>query len=279
VAPVSVGAADPDLEQIYGEAVAGGPLNQVLDLGVTAGQLTSLHPGQIAVSALEAGSGAMGVHLGSRITVYLADGTPYHATVSALYRKSLAAGDVLIPAAVVAGHTGTEPGYTQLLVRGGSPGALAALTAAHPGWHLAGRNVANAQAAAAAAQNNFGSNLILGVIGILCAVSLITTLVVATGERRRSLRLLGCAGATRGQAAAVFGWHAVFVIVTGLIAGVAAGALTMLAVTRTVTGSWTPFIPAPPAAGLVAAITVLTLAAVLIPFRLMLRREPALSPG
>jgi putative ABC transport system permease protein len=279
VAPVSVAAADPDLDQLYGEAVGGGPVNQVLDLGVTAGQLASLHPGQIAVSTLEAGSGAMSVHLGSRITVYLADGTPYRATVSALFRKSLATGDVLIPAAVAAGHTGTRPGYAQLLVRGGSPAALAALTAAHPGWHLAGRNVANAQAAAATAQNGFGDDLILGVIGILCAVSLITTLVVATGERRRSLRLLGCAGATRGQAAAVFGWHAVFVVVTGLLAGIAAGALTLLAVTRTVTGSWTPFIPATPAAGLIAAITVLTLAAVLIPFRLMLRREPALSPA
>ena len=279
VAPVSVAATDPDLEQVYGEAVAGGPLNRVLDLGVTAGQLTSLRPGQIAVSVLEAGSGDLGVHLGSRITVYLPDGTPYHATISALYRKSLATGDVLIPAAVAAGHTGTRPGYAQVLVRGGSPGALAALTAAHPGWHLAGRNVANAQAAQATAQDSFGTDLILGVIGTLCAVSLITTLAVATGERRRSLRLLGCAGATRGQAAAVFGWHAVFVIVTGLAAGTAAGALTMLAVTRAVTGSWAAFIPVAPAAGLVAGITVLTLAAVLIPFRLMLRREPALNPG
>jgi putative ABC transport system permease protein len=279
VAPVSVAATDPDLDQLYGEAVAGGPLNQVLDLGVTAGQLNTLRPGQIAVSALEAGSGEMGVRLGSRITVYLADGTPYRATVSALYRKSLASGDVLIPAAVAAGHTGTRPGYAQLLVRGGTPGSLTALTAVHPGWRLAGRNVANAQAAAANAQDNFANNLILGVIATLCAVSLITTLAVATGERRRSLRLLGCAGATRGQAAAVFGWHAVFVTVTGLVAGAAAGAVTMLAVTRAVTGSWAPYIPVPPAAGLVAGVAALTLAATLIPFRLMLRREPALSPG
>ncbi|HEX4256205.1 MAG TPA: ABC transporter permease [Streptosporangiaceae bacterium] len=279
VAPVSVAVTDPGLDQIYGEAVAGGPLDQVLNLGVSAGQLTTLRPGQVAVSALEAGSGEMGVHLGSRITVYLPDGTPYHATVSALYRKSLAAGDVLIPAAVAAGHTGTRPGYTQLLVSGGTPGALAALTARHPGWHLADRNVANAQAAAANEQDNFANNLILGMIATLCAVSLITTLAVATTERRRSLRLLGCAGATRGQAAAVFGWHALFVIVTGLVAGAAAGAVTMLAVTRAVTGSWAPYIPLPPAAGMAAGIAVLTLAAVMIPFRLMLRREPALSPG
>ena len=279
VTPVSVAVTDPDLDQIYGEAVAGGPLNQVLDLGVSAGQLTTLRPGQVAVSVLEAGSGELGVHLGSRVTLYLPDGTPYHATVSALYRKSLASGDVLIPAAVAAGHTGTRAGYTQLLVSGGTPGSLATLTAAHPGWHLADRNVANAEAAAADAQDNFANNLILGVIATLCAVSLITTLAVATRERRRSLRLLGCAGATRGQATAVFGWHALFVIVTGVVAGAAAGALTMVVVTRAVTGSWAPFIPVTPAAGLVAGIAFLTLAAVLNPFRLMLAREPAFSPG
>jgi putative ABC transport system permease protein len=279
VAPVSVAATDPDLEQIYGETVAGGPLDQVLDLGVTSGQLTALRPGQIAVSSLEAGAGLMGAHLGSKVTVYLPDGTPYHATVSALYAKSLATGDVLIPATVAAGHTGTRPGFTQLLVSGGTPAALATLAAGHPGWHLASGSVANAEAAQATAQESFADNLILGVIAALAGVSLITTLAVATGERRRALRLLARAGATRRQAGAVFAWHALFVTVTGLTAGVAAGAVTLLAVTRAATGSWTPFIPFAPAAGLVAAIAALTLAAVLIPFRLMLSREPALAPG
>ena len=106
VAPVSVAATDPDLEPVYGEAVAGGPPGRVLDLGVTSGSLSALRAGQIAVSALEAAPGAMGVHVGSRITVYLPDGTPYRATVSAVYARSLASGDVLIPAAAVAGHTG-----------------------------------------------------------------------------------------------------------------------------------------------------------------------------
>src|SRR5205085_928952 len=54
VAPVALAAADPDLEQVYGESVAGGPLGRVLDLGVTSGRLTELRPGQIAVSQLEA---------------------------------------------------------------------------------------------------------------------------------------------------------------------------------------------------------------------------------
>ena len=276
LAPVSVAATDPDLEQVYGEAVAGGPLDRVLDLGVTSGGLSELRPGQIAVSSMEAAPGAMGVHAGSRITVYLPDGTPYRATVSAVYARSLASGDVLLPAAAVAGHTGTPPAFTQILVSGGTAAALAA---GHPGWHLTSRGAANAAAARAAAQNGFANNLILGVVAALAAVALLNTLAVATLERRRVLRLLGRVGATRGQVAAAFGWHVLFVTVTGVAAGVAAGAVTLVAVARAATGTWVPFIPLAPAAGLVAAVAILAGAAVMIPFYLVSRREPALASG
>jgi putative ABC transport system permease protein len=278
VAQVSVAATDPDLEPVYGEAVTDGPLGPVLDLGVTSGSLSALRPGQIAVSTLEAASGAMGVHVGSRVTVYLPDGTPYRATVSALYARSLASGDVLLPAAAVAGHAGTAPGFGQVLVSGGTAGGLAGLAAGHPGWHVASRSVANA-ATAQAAQDGFANNLILGLVATLAAVALVNTLVVATVERRRALRLLGRVGASRGQVAAAFGWHALFVTVTGVVAGVAAGAVTLVAVTRAATGSWVPFIPLAPAAGLVIVVAALVAGAVMIPFYVMSRREPALAAG
>jgi putative ABC transport system permease protein len=139
--------------------------------------------------------------------------------------------------------------------------------------------VANEQYAQAAEQNSFANDLILGVLGLLSAVALVNTLVVTTVERRRVLRLLGRVGATRGQVAAVFGWQAVFVAGTGIIAGAAAGAVTLLTVTRAVTGSWTPFIPVAPAVGLVALVAALTAGAVMIPFGLMSRREPTLASG
>jgi putative ABC transport system permease protein len=271
VAPVTLAAKDPDLEQVYGEAVSDGPVGQVLNLGVTEGTLTALRPGQIAVSALEAGSGNLGVHPGSAVTVYLPDGTPYRATVSAIYARSLATGDLLIPAAVVAGHTGAAAGFGQILVTGGNVGKQL------PGLLVTSRAVANAQSALAASQNGFANNLILSVLALLAGVALVNTLVVSTTQRRRVLRLLGRVGATRGQVVAMFGWHALFVTVTGLIAGAAAGAVTMLTVTRAVTGSWTPFIAFGPAAGLVAGVGAITAAAVLIPVLVMARREPALA--
>ena len=211
VTPVRAAVTDPDLDQAYGEAVTGGPLGQLLDLGVTSGSPAAPRPGQIAVSALEAGSGALDVHTGSAITVYLPDGTPYRATVSAIYSRSLALGDLLIPASVAAGRTGTPPGYSQILVSGGTTAELARLAAGHPGLRVTSRSVANAQSAQAAAQNSFANDLILGVLAVLSAVALVNTLVVTTIGRRRVLRLLGRVGATRGQAAAVFGWQAVFV--------------------------------------------------------------------
>jgi putative ABC transport system permease protein len=279
VTPVSAGVTDPDLEQAYGEAVTGGPLAHLLDLRVTSGSAAAPRPGQIAVSALEAGSGALGVRTGSKITVYLPDGTPYHATVSAIYSRSLASGDLLIPASVAAGHTGTPPGYSQILVSGGTSAELARFAAGHPGLRVTSRSVANAQSAQAAAQNSFANDLILGVLAILSVVALVNTLVVTTLERRRVLRLLGRVGATRGQVAAVFGWQAVFVAGTGLVAGAAAGAVTLLTVTRAITGSWTPFIPLAPAAGLVAVVAALTAGAIMVPFGVMSRREPTLAAG
>ena len=279
VAPVSAAVTDPDLDQAYGEAVTGGPLGQLLDLGVISGSAAAPRPGQIAVSALEAGSSALNVRTGSKITVYLPDGTPYHATVSAIYSRSLASGDLVIPASVAAGHTGTSPGYSQILVDGGTQAELARFTAGHPGVRVTSRSVANEQSAQAAAQNSFANDLILGVLVVLSAVALVNTLVVTTVERRRVLRLLGRVGATRGQVAAVFGWQALFVAGTGLVAGAAAGAVTLLTVTRAVTGSWTPFIPPTAAVGLVAVVVALTVGAVMIPFGVMSRREPTLAPG
>jgi putative ABC transport system permease protein len=270
VEQVSLEATDPDLDQVYGEAVAGGPVSQLLNLGVSKGQLTTLEPGQIAVSVLEAGSSNLNVHLGSRVTVYLPDGTPYRATVSAIYARSLAAGDLLIPASVVAGHTGTAAGFSQILVNG-------KMAARAPQWHVVSRAVANAQSAQAAAENGFANNLILGLIATLAAIALVNTLVVSTTERRRALRLLGRVGATRGQVVAMFGWHVLFVTITGLVAGEAAGTVTLLAVNRAVTGSWAPFIPLGSAAVLFAGVAALTAAAVLIPLQVMVRREPVLA--
>ena len=95
----------------------------------------------------------------------------------------------------------------------------------------------------------------------------------------------GCCGCSAGSARPAARWPRCSAgtwcssTVTGLVAGAAAGAVTLLAVTRAVTGSWTPFIPLAPAVGLVAAVAAITAGAVMIPFGVMSRREPTLASG
>lgn len=270
VAPLSIGVTDSDLEYINGESVSAGPVSDVLNLNVTAGQLSELRPGQIAVSTMEASNG-LGVRLGQPVTVYLPDGTPYRASVSALYQRSLAVGDLLIPASAAAGHTGTPDKYGQILVSGGTQRELAALAAAHPGTRVADRAVYNSEVASNAQQNSFGNLMILGIITVLTAVTMINTLVVSTVERRRQIRLLGRVGATRGQLAAGFCWQALFVSVVGVAAGATVCVGTLIGLTRAVTGSPVPSIPAGPAVLVVGAVAALAFAATLTPFAVISR--------
>lgn len=265
----------PGLDASVGAAaVAGGRIDRLLDLNVVAGNLGSLSAGQIAVSSMEAAGGELGVHLGSQVTVYLPDGTPYHATVSAVYGRALALGDVLIPGSVTVGHTGTAASYGQILVGGGGAEAgheLDALAAAHPGVRVADRQVYSAQVRQRESQNVFGNALILGIMAVLAAITMINTLVVATLERRRQVRLLGRVGAVRRQLAAMFAWQALFVTVCGIAAGAAVAAGTLTAVDRAVTGCATPYIPFGAAVLIVAGVAALATGEIMGAFRLLPR--------
>jgi putative ABC transport system permease protein len=269
ISPVSLAVTDPSLEYTGGAAIAGANLTRVLDMGVVAGQLNTLRPGQVAVSAIEASAGTLGVRLGSAVTVYLPDGIPYRATVSAIYARSLALGGLLIPASVAAGHTGAPPGYSQVLVSGASPRALAALTAAHPGVTAASRQVYDAQVQASNAQHSFSNLLVLGVIAALAAVTLVNTLAVATFERRRSVRLLARTGATARQVAGMFGWHALLVTVTGTGAGALMAAGTLIAVDKAETGTPLPYIPPTGAVAVIGSVAVLATATIMASLRAM----------
>jgi putative ABC transport system permease protein len=266
ITALNIGVTDPNLEFLGGEAVSAGQIGQVFDLGVADGRLSGLKPGQIAISTMEASSGVMGVGTGARITVYLPDGTPYRATVTAIYQRSLALGDLLIPASVADGHTGAPAGYSQILVSGGSQRELTALAAAHPGIRLASRAVYNAEVASSTGQNSYGDNVILGVIAALAAVTMINTLAVSTLERRRQVRLLFRIGATTRQLAGAFCWQALFVTVVGIAAGGAVCAGTLIGLDRAVTGSAVPYIPAAPAALIVAAVAALTFGTIMASF-------------
>jgi ABC-type lipoprotein release transport system permease subunit len=104
-------------------------------------------------------------------------------------------------------------------------------------------------------------------------VTLVNTLAVSTFERRGRVRLLASAGATTRQLAWSFGWQALFVTVVGVASGAAVCAGTLIGLTRAVTGSAALYIPARPAALLVAAVAALTFGTVMASFAAITRRR------
>ena len=284
--PTTVIVPDAGNELAAGEAITPGSspaglLTTVLDLKVISGSLNRFGPGDIALSQAIAGSGDIGTRVGQTITTYLADGTAYRARVSAIYFRSLGFADVLVPASAAGGgHLGSGA-VGQVLVRGTESGAgmaaalgprLAALAARYSGLSVTSRDVLNARAQQLTAQNSYANNLILATIGLLAAIALLNTLVMSTIEGHQSLRLLRRVGATTRQILSMTAWQTVFVSAIGLTFGAGAGAATLVAVTKALSGSWIPYLPWQPAFGIAGAVVVLTAIGTLAPTIALLRR-------
>jgi putative ABC transport system permease protein len=236
--PVPVAVDDPGLGPVAGELVTGGNLTRVLDLGVTSGSLRGFGPGDIAVSQQQAGPGAMGVRVGEMVTVHLSGDVGYRARVTAIYHRSLGFGDVVVPAAAAFGRLGPAS-VGQILVRGGTPAGLAGLAARFPGLQVAGRRAVNARAQQLDAPGGVAGDLLLGVIALLAAATLASTLVTAAAGPRPA-----AAGA----------------VAIGV--GMAAGAITLTTVSRAVTGGW-PYLPPGPAAVIAGSVLALAVTAAL----------------
>jgi putative ABC transport system permease protein len=270
-APITV--ADPDLDTISGEVVSGGSLPDVLNLQVTAGQLARLGPGQVAVSAVEASAAGMNTRVGDRITVWLPDGAPYRATVSAIYSRSFGFADILLPASAATGHLQSLTS-NQILVPGDRPRALAALRGRFPGLEVASRRLVNVAEQREQSQGDYLNNLILASIILLAVVTVVNTLVMTTLDRRRALLLLRRIGATTGQLLRVTFWQSALVAVTGILLGLAAGGVTLTVMTKAISGNL-PYIPVSAGVGVVGTALALTLAGTMLPTSLMLRQaEP-----
>ena len=251
---------DPGNDLTDGELVSPGPLDAVLDLRVVAGTFAHFGPGDIALSRLQAGKGAVGAHIGQRITAYLADGTPYRATVTAIYFRSFGFGDVIIPSSAAGVGYDNAP-LTDVLVRADPTVTsrelateLQSLPARFPGLDVAPRSVVNAEETNSDDQNSYASNLILWVLSLLAGVALVNTLVMAVADRRDSLRLLRRLGTTHRQLLTMTAWQAILLGLLGLVFGAAVGAPSLIVVTEAISGSWMPHLTWPPVLAIVAVV-------------------------
>ena len=274
--PTTVFTPNPGSESTSAEVVTPGNLSAVLRLQVVAGSLDRFGPGDIALSRLVTGSGAIGAGVGDTITTCLADGTPYRAKVVAIFARSIGFADALVPAGAAEGHLATDA-VGSILVRnsGPRPPALGSLAARFPGLEAASRSVVNAQAAQIDAQDAYLNDLALGLILALAAVTLINTLLVATLERTEILGLLNRVGATPRQLVRATALQAATVGAVGIALGTAAGAAAVLAATKALIGTWQPYVPWPAPLALVSVIAALCLMATAGPAAWMLSGKAA----
>jgi putative ABC transport system permease protein len=253
--------------QVAAEALTPGSIPDVLRLGVVAGNLDQIRPGEIAVSQLGGGN----AKVGSTMRVYLADGAAYQARVVAIYQQGLGFGDAVLPLdAAGGGHLGSDR-IDQILVRGTLDPT--ALQARYPGLKDQGQTQVNAQAHKLDEESQYLNTLIVLLIGLLASIALVNTLITATLERRAELRLVERVGASWRQLMAMAGWQALTVSGVGLLAGVLSGAVALVAVTKALTGRWQPYLPVGPAVALGVGIVALTGLAVLAPTAAILRHR------
>ncbi|MGO9149250.1 MAG: FtsX-like permease family protein [Acidimicrobiales bacterium] len=270
--PTTVFVPDPGTASALAEAVTPGRLGAVLNLPVISGSLYGFGPGDIALSRAITGALAVEAKVGDTITTYLADGTAYRARVTAIYSRSLGFADVVVPAgADGGGHLGSAM-MAEVLVRS-TPGAslgqlsdrLAALEGEFAGLTIASRSAVNAQAEQYLAQQSYGNNLFLVVVILLGTVALVNTLVMATIERRRALLLLRRVGATTRQLLSMTIWQTVILDLVGITIGAAAGAASVIVVSKALADTWMPYLTWPPMVIIGASAIGLTVLSIAVP--------------
>ncbi|MGV9309559.1 FtsX-like permease family protein [Nonomuraea sp. NPDC003727] len=203
-----------------------------LDLGVVAG---GLDPAKLAVSATAAER--LRVRPGDEVTVTLGDGTPVTLTVSAVYSRGLAFGDLHLPYPLLKQHVEQQIG-----------------------------------AKPANAEVNY---VAMGLIIAFTMIAMVNTLAMSTSERSRELALLRLVGTTRRQVLRMLKIETLAAVLIAAVAGTVIALITLSAFSLGMTGSAVPSIAPVTYACVIAAAAVLALAATVVPARLVLRRRPS----
>ncbi|MCD2466071.1 hypothetical protein MBT42_21225 [Streptomyces sp. MBT42] len=249
LARTEAGAPRLDRLPVLGVDAAG--LAGTLDPGAVTGDLAGLaRTGTVAVGSDMADS--LDVRTGSTVDLRLGDGTPKRLRVVAVYERSLALGEFLLPKAELAPHM-SDPYPARVL-------ASTAKAAAGP-------SVAPEQVSPpGAALQSIVSAVIVSAIGGLTLLSVLSTLTLIGAGRRGELHLLGQVGASAGQLRRMLGLEAGFLTAAGLLVGVAVAALPLTAFAWALTGGL-PYLPPEQAALIAGAVVVTVVAGVFLPSR------------
>ncbi|MFF0477950.1 FtsX-like permease family protein [Streptomyces sp. NPDC004284] len=238
----------PRLDRLPVLGVDADGLAGTLDPGVVAGDLSGLgRPGTVAVGADMAES--LEVKPGSTVELRFGDGAKGRLRVVAVYERSLALGEFLLPKAELAPHMG-DP-YPARVLAAGTHGASPSPSTSPV--------VPEAVTPPGAELNALVSGGIVAAIGGLTLLSVLSTLALIGAGRRGELQLLRQVGASAGQLRRMLGLEAGFLTATGLLVGLVVGALPLTAFAWALTGGL-PYLP-PAQGGTIAGVVLVTVVA------------------
>jgi putative ABC transport system permease protein len=224
-----------DTSQVGGwklQGVDGPAAAQTVGATPVAGDLSELRGDTAAVPKELADE--HGIALGDTITMTLGDNSTLKVRVVALLAAGGEASRIVLPSEVLAPHT-TAGLPTQILVRA-APGTnrdqlVGAITQAGgtvPGLWVAGRDALVAGQSSVERMLRAGNYAVVILVIGYSALSVINTMVAATGHRRREFGLMRLAGATRSQVLSMMTVEGLIATVTGVVLGSVAALVTLV---------------------------------------------------
>ncbi|MDF5757053.1 ABC transporter permease [Spongiactinospora sp. TRM90649] len=203
-------------------------LREVLRLG---GRPPALRPGEIALAS--AVMKAHGLRRGQRIVVRGAQGRATLTVAGAYHDPSHLFADQALVAPPTMDRLDANAATRVVLVRGGSPTALARAVAEVPGVRVLDREAYVDAASRSHTRALRATYTFVGMALLLALFGMATTVSMSVAERTREFGLLGAVGATRGQIRSIVRWEGATVVVLGTVLGLAitVGTLAMLHVT------------------------------------------------
>jgi len=274
---VHTSVRSPRLAQFTALGVTPEGLGQTLNLDVRAGSLDSMGAGTVAVSTTAAS--ALGARIGGRTRLWLGDGTLVSLRVVAIYARGIGFGDITLPHDLVAAHI-DDPLDDTVLIKAvpgatGVPAALSAIADGYPGVRVLDRTGIRAQEAAQQQANANVQYLEMALIIAFAAIAVINALAMAAAGRSWEFALLRLIGTSRVQVLRMMRWESLLVTLIAVILGSLISAVTLVAFSLGMTGSYTPYIPPLAYLAVIAAAAAMTFAATEVAVRGALRGRPA----
>lgn len=244
-----------------------------LDLRVREGSLTDLD-GATTVAVSTDAAQSLGVDIGGTVTGHLGDGSPWEATVVAVYERGLGFGDLTMAADDVRAHTtaGLDAFALATVEAGARDEVRTALT--EHGFVVSDGSGQEAAGAGAQSQQGWVNLIALLVILGYIAIAVINTLVMATGERSREFALMQLIGSSRGQVRSMMRIEAVSVAVIGMVFGVVVAIPPLIGVSMGISGQPLPALPVLGSLAIIGAMGALALVALWMGTTAAMRTRP-----